>query len=389
MQKKIENFTVSEFRQLKGLEFRGLEPINLLVGENSCGKTSVLEAISLFSRPLDPLELINTARRREIKSSRERLLDGIRWLFPQRAVAPDDPYFQGRIAFEGTGPNLRQSKVTVDFSGQLGDAVSPTLETNLNDDNEADELSATTLPADAFNSRRGARISMACETHFGLDRPLFETEPEPEVLRHNFELWEDERYVSRASIEAPQFQVATISPVTHRVEIPQIRNLSGAIFADDKYSIVEAVRLIDPQIDNLEVISRSGIGSALWVHHRKSGFSPVNTLGDGTRRVLTIALQLHNIRHGILLIDEIETAIHRDALASMFKWLVEACKKFDVQLFATTHSLEAVDALLMAELDHPTDLAAFQLPDRNSSRVKRFDGEILEGLRFERGLDIR
>jgi hypothetical protein len=69
--------------------------------------------------------------------------------------------------------------------------------------------------------------------------------------------------------------------------------------------------------------------------------------------------------------------------------LVKACQFFDVQMFATTHSLEAIDALLTAEIATPADLVAFQLPERGKTNVKRFDGDILENLRFERGLDIR
>jgi len=56
-----------------------------LVGANNSGKTSVLEAISTYCRPLDPLEWLNTSWRREIKSSRKPQLDALRWLFPQNS----------------------------------------------------------------------------------------------------------------------------------------------------------------------------------------------------------------------------------------------------------------------------------------------------------------
>lgn len=92
---RIQSLQIQAFRQLKDMSVEDLRRINLLVGENSSGKTSVLEAIALFCRPMDPLELLNVARRREIKSSRERILDGVRWLFPQTAGAETDPYFRG------------------------------------------------------------------------------------------------------------------------------------------------------------------------------------------------------------------------------------------------------------------------------------------------------
>jgi hypothetical protein len=73
----------------------------------------------------------------------------------------------------------------------------------------------------------------------------------------------------------------------------------------------------------------------------------------------------------------------------VFQWLVRACKRIDAQLFATTHSLEAIDALLTAQIDDPSEIVAFHLPETGEGRIKRFEGDILDNLRFERGLDIR
>lgn len=52
---------------------------------------------------------------------------------------------------------------------------------------------------------------------------------------------------------------------------------------------------------------------------------------------------------GILLIDEIETAIHRKYYNDIFRFIVKACRTFNVQVFITTHSIEAIDGLLAAQ----------------------------------------
>ncbi len=119
------------------------------------------------------------------------------------------------------------------------------------------------------------------------------------------------------------------------------------------------------------------------------GFVPLSSLGDGIRRVLSYAISLSEAQAGVLLIDEIETAIHKDALSKVFRWLLDAAKKLDVQIFATTHSLEAIDAILGASLSCIDDLVVFQLPDRGKTEVKHFAGELLENIRFEQGWDVR
>ena len=116
----IDTLTIRAFRQFRDLEFDSLGRVNLLVGANNSGKTTVLEAVSIFCRPLDPLEWIGAARRREIKSSREPLIDAVQWLFPQKENTPDDPYYKGESIIEGVGefPNRRTE---ARFQGIVGD----------------------------------------------------------------------------------------------------------------------------------------------------------------------------------------------------------------------------------------------------------------------------
>ncbi|MEG4327463.1 AAA family ATPase, partial [Microcoleus sp. herbarium5] len=61
--KHLDNLTIHRFRGLRDLNLQDLGQINILVGGNNSGKTSVLEAISTYCRPLDPLEWLNTSWR--------------------------------------------------------------------------------------------------------------------------------------------------------------------------------------------------------------------------------------------------------------------------------------------------------------------------------------
>ena len=73
---------------------------------------------------------------------------------------------------------------------------------------------------------------------------------------------------------------------------------------------------------------------------------PLSTYGDGIKKVLVLSNAVAAADGGILLIDEIETAIHRKYYDDIFRFIVKACKTFHVQAFIMTHSIEAIDGLL-------------------------------------------
>ena len=81
--RNLENITIHQFRGLKELELKDLGQINLLVGVNNSGKTSVLEALSIYCNSLDLRSWLSTASQREDSSSTSRTLslDSLRWLF--------------------------------------------------------------------------------------------------------------------------------------------------------------------------------------------------------------------------------------------------------------------------------------------------------------------
>jgi AAA15 family ATPase/GTPase len=103
-----------------------------------------------------------------------------------------------------------------------------------------------------------------------------------------------------------------------------------------------------------------------------------------------MALGVTRARGGVLLIDEVETAIHISALGNVFRWIVEACVANDVQLFATTHSLEAIDAILAADTTPEEDIVGYRLESTGTRVIAhRYGEDLLKRLRIERGADVR
>jgi AAA15 family ATPase/GTPase len=147
------------------------------------------------------------------------------------------------------------------------------------------------------------------------------------------------------------------------------------------------IRSFDNNILDIQILSMPTGIATLYIKHKELGLAPLYVFGDGFKRALVIALTLLTTANGVLLVDEIETSIHVSALGSVFSWLIETCRRREIQLFVTTHSLEAIDAMLQPEI--ATDnVVAFRL-NHNGQAPQRFSGNLLHRLRSERGLDVR
>lgn len=81
----IENLEIHSYRGVQNLKIDDLGAVNILVGDNNTGKTSVLEAIQLLCAP-NKYNLVQIARQREKNRARMgiNLIDSIKYLFDIR-----------------------------------------------------------------------------------------------------------------------------------------------------------------------------------------------------------------------------------------------------------------------------------------------------------------
>lgn len=379
----LENVTIHQFRGLRDLELKDLGRINLLVGINNSGKTSVLEALSVYCHPLDIKVWLSTANQREqdIGVYRIRLLDAIKWLFTHNSasiVEPDKPI----ILISSTG--LFSVKKLIASYEEM-EQIWLSEESNIRNLSNEEEIENEDTP----RVKKGIKLKIEVFADDGYQLSLF---GEPPAFITDFLLWEDERFYRLSGKREPILKTSVVTPSSHRSEVGQFRLLSEATFQNFKADVIKLLKQIDNNISNIEILlPPESISSRfnIYIQHEKLGLAPVSTFGDGIRRLLHIALKLASVKGGILLIDELESTIHTEALQNSFQWLVKWCTEMDVQLFATTHSLEAVDALLeVTESD--SDLVLYRLePKEGKTKVVRHDGHRLRRLREELGQEVR
>lgn len=363
----IQELHIHQYRGLHNLHLSGLGQINLFVGGNNSGKTSVLEAIASFCRPMDPWEWINAAQNREIKSSRTSTVESLKWLFPQTNLGQTNGLYEGTIVLVGEGAfPVRE--------------VTATLNEFFVEQEQKDEYGIS-MPI------RGADLTL--EVKIETSRPMNILSSSQQVVRETFQFREDERFIQRKQSIFPMLPIGTITPPSHRVEHLQIHRLSETTLQELKSSVITMLQLFDPSIEDIEIVSQLGVRPTLYIKQRGARLTPLSVFGDGMRRMLLMATTMPLCQNGVLLIDELETAIHTQALQKTFDWLIRQCIQKNIQLVTTTHSLETLDAVL-AVCKRDVDLVVHRLEHTPSQTIAtKLDKETLTILREELGQEVR
>ena len=101
---------------------------------------------------------------------------------------------------------------------------------------------------------------------------------------------------------------------------------------------------------------------------------PLTQFGDGTIKIVRILFEILVAQNRRLMIDEIGAGIHFTRLTKYWSTIIRLCAKYNVQLFATTHSLECQQAFIEA-LEEP-DMQQFQKDARNISLIENKQGDV-------------
>lgn len=313
----IKSFQIEGFRGIQNLSVNKLNRVNLIVGDNNSGKTSVLEALQLLRNPSQLSNLYKVARLREgalpVLLQLQPIYENVLYLFPHAderlslgvsALLDDQPIGcfisgeQSRIMIDGLEGNLRKAEM-------VGES-------------EADQFQGTIA---YINGTRKGETAFKINTY---SRAFGAVIPKDDAIK-----------------------MAYVSPCDH------LRNsIISQIIRNDNYKeiCVKALQLFDDDIEDILVLkSTVGNRSVDHIKHKTLGIMPLTTFGDGIKKVLVLANAIAQAKNGVLLIDEVETSIHKKYYDEIFRFIVKACSAFDVQVFVTTHSIEAVDGLLATQ----------------------------------------
>ncbi|MFS8065748.1 MAG: AAA family ATPase [Byssovorax sp.] len=332
--------------------------MNLFVGANDSGKTSVLDALRLFSAPQSPRAWREVARRYDSTLRARSTVDAIEYVFPRRRGTRETE----AITLGGDGADGFRSLVV---SLERIEGMRP---------------SRRGAAGDSEEWMTGQRVTI-------LEKHEPAAAPTPQV----FDFWPSSLGVGFASGALGKAEIATVPTVQDTFALAGLLSDNALVDRTILSQVASVVQGFDSRVTAIQVLAPEGRRGEIYVDDATAGLLPLSSFGNGLQRAIGMATRLVNVTGGMLFIDEIEVGLHPTALTAVFDWLVKAAHRLDVQIFATTHSLEAVDAILAGDLTPEDDTVAYRLTrdDTGATHVKRFGESTLRRLRGDRGLDVR
>ena len=356
--------------------------VTLLVGRNGSGKTTVLEAVRAYASQGRYYVMFEILRER---GELTRIVDD-----------------GGNLKFEIDWTTLFHGwEVSLHDSISIGPATS------------GDQLRIETISLTENQASRLARISPGVLEY---DYPL----ALKAVFRTSESVWPG-WVVSSNDMAARNLAVHSTSglqcpsnrsnlddsplppPLICEVVGPGLLNSSDVARFWDKVALTDyedhalrALRLIfGDKITGVAVIgddsggSRAGRTAMVRLKGREKPI-PLRSLGDGASRLFGVTLALANCRGGFLLIDEAENGIHHRLQGDFWRMVLQAAQDNDVQVIATTHSLDCVRGFARAVMENETSEGVLVRIDdyRGSLRAVEYSDKNLR-VAAEQGMEVR
>ncbi len=151
-------------------------------------------------------------------------------------------------------------------------------------------------------------------------------------------------------------------------------DLSGTVsrLSDQEQDVVDALRIIDPEILAVSMVGGEGPLRSRTAIVRTAGVArpvPLRSSGDGLNRLFGIALSLVNAKNGLLLIDEFENGMHYTVQADVWRAIFRIASRLDIQVVATSHSWDAIEAFQEAASETPEEGVLIRLSRRGEEVI--------------------
>jgi hypothetical protein len=360
----LNSLQIRQFRAFRHLEISRLARVNLITGKNNVGKSCLLEALWFYSqRGLSVIWQLLQARDEIsatpsfVRGDIEEQISAIRHLFYGRRDIRES---LGSIEIGPIRPKKDVLSVALKWSTMQADEQGKRQLHML----EPDEYETVDSPILVLVTRLGMR---------------------KEITRR-LDIFEERRGIVRTS-DLKTIPCLFVPP--NGLEPLQIGRLWDAVALTNlEEDILTSLHIITPVVERVNLVGEQ--------EPRRDQFRipvvriktfenpiPLRSMGEGMNRIFGIALALVNAQNGMLLIDEVESGLHYSVQPDLWRLIFQVAQRLNVQVFATTHSWDCIEAFQQAVQENLTEGLLINLREKKDE-----PGEVVAILFDEQELSV-
>jgi hypothetical protein len=359
----ISKIEVYNFRCFRSLKLEGLKRVNLIVGENSSGKSSFLESIFLSSGTMAPHTVFQMRGIRKMGGQVAFPVDqqGYRALWEDLFFDFDE---DKKVSIKIIGnPSSDGRSLRIEYVAPVGTQELP-FEKLTAPSTAANRVQQTGMPQIEFKWRRDGHPEVIAKPKF------VSTGMQVDTLADYFPcVW-----FTPGVAETPDENAKRYSHLDKRGELGPVKKAICKEF---------------PFIQEISIDYHAGIPMLFAKVEGKSRKMPVPLISDGVNRLVGICLGLANFSGGTVLIDQLEDGFHHKLLPSIWKSIYTLADEFGVQVFVSSHSAECIEAMMEVVKEHPEDFALLRaIRKEPGCTIDFLDGKYLESA-LEQRFEVR
>lgn len=345
----IESLKIKNFKNLNGLEIPHLSQINLISGQNNVGKSTLLEAIAIYTNPSQIIEIL-----------RER---------------DEFPLYKEENETERINQNTNA------FSSLFTDRKDEVSENNIIE--ISDKENTLSIQFSYYSPKTDIEYIKKVITITRQNKTV-------SILHLNSPI---DSLNQRLGIDNDSNIIIKLN--TEPIGTEYIANFFDNIALTEKEdNVIGALQIIEPNLNKLAFIAefqyrfRRPIVTLKGSNRR----FPLKSMGDGINHILSIILALVNCENGYLLIDEIDNGLHYSVQENLWKVIFDLAKKLKIQVFATTHSNDCINSFteVLKEENNASIGGFYRMQKRKSGRIElvEYNAEELNSV-SEHNIEIR
>lgn len=351
----LQNIKIKNFKKFAELDLQNFSRVNIFVGNNNSGKSTILEAIEICSTNDFYNSLQRSLRVRNLDESRTAM----RRVMPMRQrfdllgnvedyLFNDTKSKQATFAVSGDYI-LQDTVISISVDNKINTEQINVLEENFLQEHNLIKQSVN------YKATVGSNLKNESAIVVDNDNGLMSTR-----IRQPYKIY-----------DVIYFQTKDINIIGNMY--------SNLVKNKKKNLLIEKLQVFDSNISNIELINED-----FSVDVGKDVLLPISYLGTGIISIVYLIIYMLNSENGILLVDELENGIYYKKFTNLMQTLDSLSRELNVQLFITTHSNDFI-----RHLDGFSDLSFYRLSPKFNGGVMRWNRNKLMPYIQDNSVDIR